>query len=140
MNATWQRARLHSSRVRTHIAPVIMASDFDELGVCACPRIINQVRTSGNCSLPDGGTIGIHTDVDRGEFLTHSRNEGHHPIDLLSDRDRITPSRFDTTDVNDRRAGVDAASHPRQGCVVGKRCSLVIKRVRSAVNDRHHRW
>ena len=140
MNTTWQRARLHASRVRTHIAPVIMTSDFDELGVCPRPRIVNQVRTRGNCSLPDGGTIGIHTDVNRGKFLTHSRNKGHYPIDLFGDRDRIAPARFDTTDVNDLRAGVDAPSHPRQGCVVGKRCSLVIKRVGSAVNNRHHRW
>ena len=140
MNTTRQRARLHPSRVRTHIAPVIMTSDFDELGVCPRPRIVNQVRTSGNRGLPDGGTIGIHADVNRGEFLTHSSNEGHYPIDLLGDRDRITPARFNATDVNDLSTGVDAPSHPCQGCLVGKRCSLVIKRVGSAVNDRHHRW
>ena len=100
-------------------------------------RVVHDVRTRGDRRPRDLGVEGV--DRDRRAGAAKRLDDGHHPVDLLGDRDRRARTESRAAHVDPRGTVGDGPPGRRDRLVEPEGRATVVERVGRAIHDGHDR-
>ncbi|CFE68152.1 Uncharacterised protein [Mycobacterium tuberculosis] len=123
--------------MRTHQARAELGGHLGHGRVDATPGVVDQVRPRRAGRLRHLRAPGVDTDQLVRVSTAEPFDERHQPRDLGVDVDAFTRAGFDTADVDDVGTVGDGPVDRVSGSRVAESRTLVVKRIRGAVDDRH---